>query len=394
LGQIVGRKKGVGEVISFCLARTEAISDLLRRAKERLLDDEVRNEAPEIDLDNVSLLIVGRAKHPFFQFVGDIISSDLDADKLDYLLRDAAGAGLPLRYDLERYLYTVTIVEDRLLDDGHLERLYKEVGTQVESKKSEDQKFNYYPTYVLRLPSQAMSTLEQIVICKFMLYSYIYHHPKVRAAEGLLAIMLNRAKSEWVRAGEDDVSLVKHFLNLNDSSLESAEFKASGDAFVDEYCDRVRKRLLPRVVLDFVQSMASHAQEVLLKDFFSILIDPQRRSQIKNRFEEILGGEILKIDAALGRNWTEALLKTGAWLDIPTVPKFENVSLLVGARPLASFFPVDYWIQAYVAHRYHVRVFAFPEFEDLVMRAARRTCKELIKIESDDFYEQAERKRK
>jgi HD superfamily phosphohydrolase len=47
---------------------------------------------------------VGRSKHPLLQFLGDIISGGFDADKLDYLLRDASAAGLPLRYDLERYL--------------------------------------------------------------------------------------------------------------------------------------------------------------------------------------------------------------------------------------------------------------------------------------------------
>lgn len=167
-----------------CLSRTPCIETLLTRAKDKLVDADFKREIVDIDLENVSLLIVGRSKHPFLQFAADLISSDLDADKLDYLLRDATSAGLPLRYDLERYLYTVNIVEDQLQDDdSHLDRLYKEVGTVTERKAPQDQGgYPYYATYRLRLPLQAMNTVEQIIICKFMLYSYIYHHQKVRAA--------------------------------------------------------------------------------------------------------------------------------------------------------------------------------------------------------------------
>lgn len=398
LGKLVGRRKGVGEVISFCLSRTDAIAQLLNRARDKLLDEDIKQESLQIDLENVSLLIVGRSKHPFLQFAGDIISSDLDADKLDYLLRDATAAGLPLRYDLERYLYTVNVVEDKLLDgDGHLERLYGATKVEVERKKPGGGDFPYYSCYKLRLPQQAMNTVEQIVICKFMLYSYIYHHPKVRAAEGLLEKLLSRGAAQWQKEGQDDVSLMEHFLDLNDGSLESSEFKDSKDRRVVEYCDRIRKRLLPRVVFDFVSSMSSHAQGELLKDFFSVLNDQERREPVRQRFEEIMGSEILKIDNKLGADWREALWRTGAWLDVPSVPRFENISLLVGhdadARPLTAIFPIDYWIQAYVAHRWHVRVFAFSEFKDIVAQAARRACKEVVKIESEEFYKTAERKR-
>ncbi|MBS0537091.1 MAG: HD domain-containing protein, partial [Proteobacteria bacterium] len=102
LAQLVGRRKGVGEVISFCFSRTTALARLLDRAREKLQDDDAKQQAASLDLENVSLLIVGRSRHPYLQFAADIISSDLDADKLDYLLRDATAAGLPLRYDLER----------------------------------------------------------------------------------------------------------------------------------------------------------------------------------------------------------------------------------------------------------------------------------------------------
>ncbi len=400
LGIIVGRKKGVGEVISFCLSRTGAVADLLARAREKLIDDDFKQEVLDVDLENVSLLIVGRSKHPYLQFAADIISSDLDADKLDYLLRDAVFAGLPLRYDLERYLYTVNIAEDKLQDgDGHLEQLYKSLKIGAEKKPpGNGSDYPYYESYRLRLPHQAMNTVEQIIICKFMLYSYIYHHSKVRAAEGLLAKLLFRAVEHWRREGQGDLAVLMHFLDIVDGSLECPEFRESKDDGIVEYCERIRKRMLPRVVFDFVASTSSHAQGELLKDFFSILIDqPEKREAVKLQFEEIMGSEILRLDSSLGKDWHDALWKTGAWLDVPGAPKFENIRLLVGsgkdARPLSAIFPIEYWIQAYEAHRYHVRVFAFSEYQEVVMKAARRACREVIKIEAEEFYELTERKR-
>ena len=131
LHRITGKKKGAGEVISFCFSRTTALKTLLENAKTRLADDEKR-KVRDIVWDNVSLLIVGRSMHPYLQFMGDIISSDLDADKLDYLLRDASAAGLPLRYDLERYLYTVGLAKDVLPDgEEHLQRMYESLTSRA-----------------------------------------------------------------------------------------------------------------------------------------------------------------------------------------------------------------------------------------------------------------------
>ena len=132
LSDLIGKEKGSGEVLSFCIAKTKSVAALLERARQKVRAGDLReNEDWDLDLDNVALLIVGSARHPHLQFMGDIISSGLDADKLDYMLRDASSAGLPLRYDLERYLYTVALEPDYMVDvDSALTRLYGIVGDE------------------------------------------------------------------------------------------------------------------------------------------------------------------------------------------------------------------------------------------------------------------------
>jgi HD superfamily phosphohydrolase len=240
----------------------------LRRGESALITS---NDQSRIDLDNVSLLIVGRSSHPFTQFLADIVTSDFDADKLDYLLRDASAAGLPLKYDLERYLSTVRVETDHIPDDEkRLQELYNVLGASVERKPADPKisEFEYYEMLVLRLPKQAMSTIEQIVICKFMLYSYIYHHRKVRAAEGLLARLLRRAVISWRADGLDDSDLISKFLDLSDPSLYTPEFTSHKDTVIRDYCHRVNTRLLPREVVGFVPNMSVRDRARRLKRLY------------------------------------------------------------------------------------------------------------------------------
>ena len=137
LSELAAGKKKAGEVLSYCLSKTDAINGLLARAKANLMreQDQAGEYRGDLDMENVSLLILGRSRHPFQHFMGDVISSGFDADKLDYLLRDAAAAGLPLRYDLERYLSTVSLPKSDLYDSkGKLEKLYQRAGKTLISR--------------------------------------------------------------------------------------------------------------------------------------------------------------------------------------------------------------------------------------------------------------------
>jgi HD superfamily phosphohydrolase len=404
LRRFVGSKKGAGEVISFCFSMTPALRGMVARADANL-SERNRRYVKKIDWDNVSLLIVGRSKHPYLQFMADIISSDLDADKLDYLVRDAAAAGLPLRYDLDRYLYTVSVAKDKLPDgDEYLQKLYQSIGSPAEARRGANIAYPYFDTYRLRLPRQAINTIEQIVICKFMLFSYIYHHQKVRAAEGMLGHLLEQQVRNWRTSGKSDEAILEEFLDLGDWCLQSPAFKGSDDASIADYSKRICERLLPREVYGFVASKFSHAEGGLLSEFITVLLDKNppkkglsKRNETISRFHRVLGENLVRLYPDSWKTPEEALRKAGAWLDAPKPPKFENINLLVGsladAVPLSEVFPVQFWIQAYESHRYCVRIFAFSEYAKQVREAARSACEEVIGPTTDSFYQAAERTR-
>jgi HD superfamily phosphohydrolase len=408
LAKIVGKRKGAGESIAFAVTISRSVQQLLERAKHNL-QDEAANEqySGPIDMNNVALLIVGRARHPFLQFLGDIISSGFDADKLDYLLRDATSAGLPLSYDFERYFYSVRIEDDVLADgENELKQLYDQV-CSVPPQRQADKRIphEYYETCRLRLPAKAMNTIEQIVICKLMLFSYIYHHPKVRAAEGMLVDLLDFAVSEWRRNGESDSRILERFLDLTDSVVNHPADITAGlstdDAtrHVEESLYRFRNRLLPREVYRIGGAIATGSERALLADFLTSLQDRTQRKDLISQLTTTIAQQLIDDDSSIGKSTEEVVRRVGLRLDVPRPPTFEDVDELVikgshGAdMQLLQVFPIEQWTHAYTHFRYYVRIFCYSEYISAVRPAAKKAMKLVLKIESDDFYRKIRRQR-
>ena len=401
--KFTGKEKGVGEIISFCIASTPAVARLLQKAQRHLIGDSTSDDyTGQVDLTNVALMIVGRTNHPYTQFLADIVSSGFDADKLDYLLRDARAAGLPLSYDIDRYLYAVRLEKDKMDDDEkELENFYKLVSKAPPERKPSAgaNRYPYYETYRLRLPRKAINAIEQIIICKMMLFGYLYHHPKVRAAEGVLQLLLEQLVSLWKKKGSSEQAILQKFLDFTDSILVSSEIAGAPVKQIAEYGYRIRNRLLPREVYRFGGGATSHAEGALLADFLTNLQDFTQRNHLVSELEKRIGEELLKLNSKLGSNWNEALLNAGVWLDIPKQPKFEDINVLVSGESaadgvqIAEIFPISQWTQAYTAFRYYVRIFAFSEHCQATETAAKTALQKVMKIKGDQFYKEARRSR-
>ena len=404
LTEIAGKEKGAGEVISFCLAQTKSVRELVDRGRAKLIGTPAADEYDgEIDIDHVSLLIVGRAWHPYLQFLGDIISSAFDADKLDYLLRDATGAGLPLRYDLDRYLHAVHLKRSEMVDgEEQLKKLYEAIapGKAQRFPAAGNLAYDYYEAYRLRLPRSALNAIEQIVICKMMLFSYLYHHTKVRAIEGLFERMLARAQGNWEKEKDSTgLTVLCRYLDLTDASLRAEFFLGASDAVVKEYAYRLVNRLVPREVMRINSSIASHADRAPVNDLLADLQNRAKRDELIAKIETAMGKALVKRNkATFGPTPQDALEKAGAWLDVPKAPKFADIDEVAsGAEDetleLKHIFPVDKWTQAYTAYSYNVRVFAFSEYVDDVKHAGRVALEEVTRVRSPEFYSRISRVR-
>ena len=405
LTAISGKKKGAGEVISFCIALTPSVERLMNNAGENVIGEVTSDDYNgPISTINVALLIVGRSLHPYLQFVGDIVSSGFDADKLDYLLRDARAAGLPLKYDIDRYLYDVKIVKDILADGkGQLAALYlRTTKNSINSfEPNSETRYRYFETYRLRLSRRSMNVVEQIVICKMMLFSYIYHHGKVRASEGLLEKLLRGQECYWRSCGWSEEKILTKYLQMTDSSLPTLD---AGDGelgeMVKDYKYRIINRLIPRIVFSISGPSATHAERDMVNDFLLELNDSGKREELLASLEQRIGEEFVKTYPKIGSSPAASLRKTGVWVDAPKPPKFEDIDVMLsdgktGASDvrMANLFPIEQWTDAYQHYRYQVRIFSFSEFVEETRIVAKNAMKPFLKIRSAEFYDVIERTR-
>jgi hypothetical protein len=63
-----------------------------------------------------------------------------------------------------------------------------------------------------------------------------------------------------------------------------------------------------------------------------------------------------------------------------------------GGVPLKTIFPIAQWIDAYTHYSYPVRIFAFSEFREKTIDAARTAMQKVVGIKGNEFYEGIKRR--
>ena len=132
-----------------------------------------------------------------------LVSSQVDADKLDYMARDAHHAGLPINFDSERLIIKLEIavvsrqtVAPRLRDladraDTYHLRQYNDVA----------------------IAAAGVGAFEQMLVGRTFLYDRLYHHHKVRAADAMAQRLVHYADQAY------ELRLSDLFLSLPDEAM-------------------------------------------------------------------------------------------------------------------------------------------------------------------------------
>jgi uncharacterized protein len=169
-------------------------------------------------------------------FAAKLISSQLDVDRMDYLLRDAHYAGVGYSaYDLDWVIHALRIEAVRTGDDP------------------EDLVIDY---------RRGMNAVEQYLFGRFYMYAQVYYHKTVRAAEWMFLKALQRfadlAKDGRAPAGlptaarmarGEEVS-VEDYLGLDDAHLSCAldAWAAGADSVLRDLSARLVARHLFKTV--------------------------------------------------------------------------------------------------------------------------------------------------
>lgn len=96
----------IGELISILVVLSPTMTQIFRHG---LFKRPEGCSAPEFQL-RVATLIMGARRHGHLACLSAIISGQVDADKLDYMPRDAHHSGMPISFDTDRLLHRLEIV--------------------------------------------------------------------------------------------------------------------------------------------------------------------------------------------------------------------------------------------------------------------------------------------
>jgi len=355
------------EIFSFLMVQSDEFKTFFKKEilEKKLLQLDGLNETEF--LNQVAELIIGHSRDAHKQYLADIINGPLDADKLDYLARDAHFAGPTIVYDIERYLQTIDIFE-------------------IEGKRS------------LSIPIKGIVALEQIIISRLMLFSYIYHHQKVRVAEAMVKEFCFRLyykliKDEKVFKNNSKLLDITHpcdflkytdrdFLNYNVlGSFESPELQFIYDCII--------KRKLPKRALivsrPFIEGEIENVEN-------STNIGLQAFQEISDgAFKECFNLKKQIYDKTIEQAPREFSLEE-LYIDIPKLPEPTGKALMIpldyegrSLKSLDEFFPLDKWRVAYSQTKWRAHVYAFDGLLHAVNVASRKVLKENYDLELSEI---------
>ena len=185
-------------------------------------------EKEGFDPKTLGKLAVGRLSNKKSPYLDQIISSGIDIDKMDYVVRDSfhTGAGYG-SIDISRLLYAMDIVENNLAING-----------------------------------KSVATLENFLLARFESFRTIYFHKASRAVQIMIVRALEEAKDELHLL---DFDKPEDYLKLDDYKVWTAlkESKRSGNIIRDLEARKLLKCAYEKTVFtdeDLVSRVISNEQ--------------------------------------------------------------------------------------------------------------------------------------
>ena len=201
------------------------------------------------NMDKEAIVKIIRGKTYRKSYLSQILNSTIDADQLDYLIRDAYYTGVAYgMIDIERLLQTLIIHEDNLT-----------------------------------IKRKGVSVVENILMARSLMYSSVYFHKTVRIAE----LMLSKAFEELTDTEPFE------FFRMTDAEIIN-KLKKMGD-FQYEIVTRLKYRTL------FKQAYSASFYELnkqdmnVIKDLEDVNVRRQKERELENAFDIPKGHLIIDI---------------------------------------------------------------------------------------------------
>ena len=207
-----------------------------------LQDAEIAEVLSPETRDEIAALIAGSGPR---RFERDIVSSSLDADKMDYLLRDSYFAGVAYgRFDIDKIIDVCRVHTDAASGDSYL-----------------------------AFDQEGIYALEQLVMAKYHMSHQVYYH-RIR---GITDAMLVRGLGLAIKAGLEPANKLYRYDG-------SPEFVANYVKFYDEYLIQVLSESSHDVVREIFNRLLNRH---LMKQICVFPIDEVDNSILRDKISRI-----------------------------------------------------------------------------------------------------------
>ena len=358
LKKSINKKYGVTpkphEIISFMIVSSNKFERWFDLNVRRDNDDKIKL----VNIEKVAEYIIGYSESPQKKYLSDIINGPMDADKLDYLARDAKFSGLTIGYDVNRYFKTIDISR---------------------------RKFNNITFTRLGVPLSGVNSLEQMIISKMMLYSSLYHHQKVRSAESMFALLCENIITGGTRKNSKlNLNHPLDFLNYVDSDfINFSTFNDSNNQFKNKSATNIHQCLCKRDLMKraliiskiFIKNMDNGQTNVGYK---KLLEDcHENNSELRGRIADGVNKIIKRENSELKKISVDEII-----LDFPKqLSMEESLSTMVPAGSdvnepkdieIGEIIPIKQWAEGYNAVKLRGHIFCPSNIQKQVNKAARK----------------------
>lgn len=319
---------------------SELLSYLIVKSNffKRFFSEHVSSYGVQINLDKVADLIIGKSDQERL-FLASIINGPMDADKIDYISRDTFFSGV-----------STTIDVDRLFNELSVHTFKNGLNTLVVSSP---------------LP------LERLLFSKVLLYTTLYHHQKVLAADCMISGMLEYVqRPDTPPLNGRKFTEVMDFLSFTDYEILRMNREHGENEFVNKILrDLSCRNLWQRCLVISRETVDNY---------------DTRAPYLINRLSQS-PTEMLKLRKAIYEKLPrqDQCSLHEVWVSLPEQPSLreatQTLALLPGEREpvkLNDIFPLDGWLRAFSDNKWRGYVFGPAKLQKEISKAAKEVLQD------------------
>ncbi len=323
-----GEDVKLSEIVAALVVRSNDFAEVLKKVFDAhvalgLPTQTWSARIPEF-VEKVSKCILGQSISGEIPLLHQLISGPFDADKLDYMVRDASMAGIPGIIDISRLVQKVTVK--------------KVPPTDLPPRLASNIKAGIPEVFLIGFPWSGLSVVDELLLTKMILFSKLYQHPKVVAIEAmiwaivhdlsrivthhkLISFVYDILDDELVLAGD---AVLRQRLKLSE---------AGADVKIDEVianCSAILERLRERNLFVRAFAFSAHNPSGLdaTSDVTSVMVELVKRlsdrAALANMHDRIVR-EVVDIGQHLGMDLPEQFVRSMVVMRKKLLPSQEEL---------------------------------------------------------------------